>query len=132
MTARNFSLQLSREWAETVDDIQEAVAGIALVALNGVVRKSPVDTGRFRANWIVSLGAVSPATLKTVDPSGNDSINLGFQVLSGYPEHLPVVYIQNNLPYATRLESGWSKQAPAGMVALTIAEIEAQFNGREI
>jgi hypothetical protein len=33
-----------------------------------------------------------------------------------------VHYITNNLPYAWRLEHGHSKQAPAGMVGLTVVE----------
>lgn len=32
------------------------------------------------------------------------------------------IFLTNNLPYIERLERGWSKQAPTGMVALTVAE----------
>lgn len=31
-------------------------------------------------------------------------------------------YFANSLPYAFRLENGWSKQAPMGMVKVTTAE----------
>jgi hypothetical protein len=33
-----------------------------------------------------------------------------------------VTYIVNGLPYGERLNSGWSTQAPAGFVELSIAE----------
>jgi hypothetical protein len=33
-------------------------------------------------------------------------------------------YITNNLPYAERLEYGWSGQAPSGMIRLSLAEFE--------
>jgi hypothetical protein len=33
-----------------------------------------------------------------------------------------VHYLQNNLPYAWRLETGYSKQAPAGIVGITALE----------
>lgn len=132
MSARQFELELTAEWAAKVDDIAEAVAGIGLVMLSGIVRKSPVDTGRFRGNWITSIGGVSGATFDRVDPSGSVSINEGAGIMMAYPNTMPPIYIQNNLPYANRLENGWSRQAPGGMVALTIAEIEAQMDGKEV
>lgn len=138
--ARDFKLQLDAEWAAKVEDISEAVAGIAMVALGGsrevgiagVVRRSPVATGRFRGNWIVSVGGANGATFEQVDPSGGRTISAGMSVLAGYPDTLPPIYIQNNLPYANRLENGWSKQAPQGMVALTVAELNASINGKEV
>lgn len=132
MSARQFELELTAEWAAKVDDIAEAVAGIGLVMLSGIVRKSPVDTGRFRGNWITSVGGISGATFDRVDPSGSVPINEGASDLMAYPNTMPPIYIQNNLPYANRLENGWSRQAPGGMVALTIAEIEAQMDGKEV
>jgi hypothetical protein len=37
-----------------------------------------------------------------------------------------VHFLTNNLPYALRLEYGWSKnQAPAGMVGLAVAEFQS-------
>ena len=35
-----------------------------------------------------------------------------------------VFYLVNNLPYIRRLEQGWSQQAPAGMVAVTVSEFQ--------
>ena len=35
------------------------------------------------------------------------------------------IWISNNLPYITALEDGHSKQAPAGMVALSLAEVSS-------
>lgn len=35
-----------------------------------------------------------------------------------------VVYLTNSLPYAQRLEHGWSKQAPRGMVRLSAIEFK--------
>ena len=36
-----------------------------------------------------------------------------------------VIYLTNNLPYAVPLEEGYSKQAPAGMVALTVQDFQS-------
>ncbi len=35
-----------------------------------------------------------------------------------------VIYLANSLPYIRRLEYGWSKQAPAGMVRGTVGEFQ--------
>lgn len=142
MSAKDFQLQLSKEWQDTRENIAEAIAGIGLVLLTGIVRKSPVAApekwkrpdpsyvgGRFRGNWITSIGSIDGRELDAIDKTGSKSINEGAAKLEAYPDTLPEIYVQNNLPYALPLENGWSDQAPAGMVALTIAEVEAQFDG---
>lgn len=76
--------------------------------------------GRFRANWVASLG--TPAKTTTDSTNRGDSEQ---QALNG--AQLPLggkVYFCNSLPYAIRLENGWSKQAPAGMVKLTLAQAD--------
>ena len=129
MSAKDFQLQLSKEWQDARENIAEAIAGIGLVLLSGIVRKTPVDTGRARGNWITSVASVDARQLEQFDKSGSKAINDAASKLEAYPDTLPEIYVQNNLPYALRLENGHSKQAPSGMVALTIAEVEAQFDG---
>ena len=132
--AREFTLQLSKEWQAKQEDIAEAVAVIGLECLSRVVRKSPVDTGRFKGNWVTSIASPSMVTREIEDKSGSVSIKQGADDLAGYANlsTMPVIYIQNNLPYANRLENGWSKQAPKGMVALTVAEVSIAFDGRDV
>lgn len=85
--------------------------------------RSPVDTGRFRASW--TIAALQPST--AVAPAAG-----GGQTVTADPS-IPavtigsVVYITNSLPYARRLEYGWSQQAPNGMVRLTAAEMPARI-----
>jgi hypothetical protein len=87
---------------------------------NAVQLRSPVDTGRFRGNWQVSVGLPAVGTVGADDPSGTIANAEAMKALS-----IPlgsVAYFTNNLPYARRLEYGWSKQAPAGMVRLSVGE----------
>lgn len=128
--ARQFAIELTREWEAKQEEVAEAVALLAMQGLRGVVNKSPVDTGRFKGNWIASIGAVDLTTSEQVDPGGGATISEGTAVLVRYGEieGFPSIFLQNNLPYATRLEDGYSAQAPAGMVALTVAELQAQWN----
>ena len=132
--ARTFSLQLNQEWAAKVDDLEEAVALIGLQAFRGIVQKSPVDTGRFRGNWNAAIWAPNFTTTEAVDESGAATIERATGVLNGYQDTklFPSINISNGLPYAIPLEDGHSGQAPGGMVALTITEIEAQFDGMDV
>ena len=95
---------------------------IAMEALNRVVMKSPVDTGRFRANWTVAVGRQDLSTTEETDKSGTATIAKGSQIILGQ-KGPAVIWLSNNLPYAQALENGHSKQAPMGMVALTYNEL---------
>lgn len=77
--------------------------------------------GRFRANWQYGVGTANLTTTAEIDPDGSDSIdrvNGSIDAVAAGKIH----YLTNSLPYAQRLEDGWSKQAPAGMVMLTVVE----------
>lgn len=113
-------------WSIPLDKLAEKVkADLRTVArkatadvFRAVVLRSPVDTGRFRANWNVSYGepafAVTGSTDK--DRGALEAARALTLDVGG------VVYLANGLPYAYRLEHGWSKQAPAGMVRVAVQE----------
>ncbi|MDH0749522.1 HK97 gp10 family phage protein [Pseudomonas sp. GD03842] len=107
-------------------DLATRVRVIAMAMLNEVVLRSPVDTGRFRGNNIVSIGAPVYAQTGKVDPTGAATISDGVSELSGL-EPFTVVYIQNNLPYAERLENGHSKQAPSGIYGLAFIGVSEAY-----
>lgn len=97
-----------------------------MAMLNEIVLRSPVDTGRFRGNNIVSIGSPVYTNTAEVDPTGGETINRGLSVTSGL-EPFTVVYIQNNLPYAERLENGWSDQAPGGIYELSFISVSEAY-----
>jgi hypothetical protein len=93
--------------------------GLSIAA--SLIQKSPVDTGRFRANWMLGIGSENTAVMEITDPDGNQTL----QTITAQINEVKignVIYITNSLPYAIPLEFGWSKQAPNGMVRLTVAE----------
>ncbi len=131
--AMQFKLELDREWAAKGQEIGEWVQEIGLAALNGVVQMSPVDTGRFKGNWYVSIGGPVGTTSEENDPSGGATLSRGQSVIESYPDDdFPQVWLQNNLPYAVPLELGHSSQARGGMVGLTVANVEAFYSQRQI
>jgi hypothetical protein len=99
---------------------------LSLEILSRVVLKTPVDTGRARGNWNIGNGMPDTKTTELLDKSGANSIMVGDYTLRSMTINGQVIYITNSLPYMYRLEyEGWSQQAPAGMVRVTIAELGA-------
>ena len=128
MSVKQFNLQLNKEIADTDENIEDAISLIAMDSLRGIIFKAPVKTGRFRGNWIVSKNAFNRAKSEITDKSGGPTINKGSQVIQSFDyKKDQSIIIQNNLPYANRLENGWSKQAPKGMVALTLSEMQRKY-----
>lgn len=110
--------QRSTARADTV--IKRIVLGIA----GEVIRKSPVDTGRFKGNWQYGAGNAPTGDVEIYDEDGRGTVA---HIASQIPTHPAgeVHYIVNNLPYAKALEDGHSTQSPPGnMVAGTVAEYQ--------
>lgn len=87
----------------------------------GVVNKSPVRTGSFRASWRMSLhapdisvtiGGAEGAPLIPPSTPSAPSMKLG-----------DTLFISNSLPYSYRLEYGWSDQAPSGVLRVTVQSL---------
>ena len=96
---------------------------IAGKVLEGVVKRTPVDTGHARGNWQTTVNSTTEQELDTEDKDGAETIGEGQLVLAGL-EPFETIFIQNNVPYILELEEGTgSKQAPEGMVAVTLAEL---------
>lgn len=100
---------------------------IAFQLLGGIVDMCPVDTGRARGNWQVTLGApVSDFDWERKDKDGGPTKIAGNATIQSITT-LGTIYLTNNLPYILALEKGHSRQAPAGMVQVTLDRVGAQF-----
>ncbi|WP_039012873.1 hypothetical protein [Pseudomonas brassicacearum] len=103
-----------------IDDVfREVVIEVGM----SVIRLSPVDTGRFKGNWQLTIGSPSAHSVDTFDKAGHETIaelvSQANQLEAGQ-----IAYIVNNLIYAIPLEYGHSDQAPAGMVQITLARFQ--------
>ncbi|WP_110947388.1 hypothetical protein [Pseudomonas bohemica] len=91
--------------------------------VNGLVAGKDYVGGRFRGNWMFSIGSPDNNTTEEVDPSGSKSMA---RIVNGAIEFKAgeTAYITNSLPYAIPLEYGHSTQAPGGMVRITVARFQ--------
>jgi hypothetical protein len=90
------------------------VSTVVLETQTKLKEQSPVDTGRFRGNWLISEDELDDTTY----PDGQEAPPYTLEITAD-----KTYYITNSLPYAQRLAEGWSKQAPAGWVELIAAGI---------
>ena len=99
---------------------------IALEVFVRVVRRTPVDTGRARGGWQISIDNIpSEETGSTSAPGENEALS----ALAGLGQN-QTVFISNNVPYILFLEEGSSTQAPNGMLALALQDVEMAFGGK--
>ena len=117
-----FALDLSKAIEKAKDKAELAARKITLELFSNVILKSPVDTGRFRANWNCSIGSMDKSTSAATDKEGSGAIGRVRAEVTKYTLDGRSIYLANSLPYAERLENGWSDQAPQGMVRLSIIE----------
>jgi hypothetical protein len=84
--------------------------------------------GHARANWSHSVGTRVVQEIDGIDPSGEVSNS---RILASVPEKAggQVHFLQNSVPYIIPLEDGHSRQAPNGMVAVTVTEFQSFIDG---
>lgn len=134
------SMQIrSRAVSENADRL---VRRIALVADQAIVSATPVDTGRARSNWILSLDT-PVLSAREAYAAGEGASTEAANTLAATEQAVHAVapyngdthssvHITNNLPYIDRLNNGWSRQAPAGFVEEALAATAAAFDGMVI
>jgi len=102
-------------------------SGIQL--FSDVIERTPVDEGRLRGNWFVSVGSPSSETTSS-KAAQNPASKMPKDAIK------KKVFLTNNLPYAETVEfgkfgkgdgktgkttgSGYSSQAPAGMMRISV------------
>lgn len=88
---------------------------------------TPVDTGWARSNWVPSVGTPFDGVAGSrPTTSGEGGLDFGQQqlglarVAASYRLRDGNVFISNNVPYISALNSGSSQQSPAGFVQSAI------------
>ncbi|EPC7287010.1 HK97 gp10 family phage protein [Acinetobacter baumannii] len=113
----SFSLEVSKV-------AEDHVKHIVMDTVQSLVNLSPVDTGAYRASHIVSIGSGDYGIREPETNAVQDAAIQAVKIKLGN-----LVYIQNNQPYAERLENGWSDQAPQGIYGLTFNFISQKYGG---
>lgn len=129
----SFTLDLQRFAEKCAERADDAVGNIVVRIAAELDKRSPVGDatywknpppagyigGHFRANWQLGVGAMPMGEVPGVDRTGEKTQG---QIMAEIPEAAAgkVYYIANNTEYSQRIEHGWSRQAPQGIVGLTV------------
>lgn len=118
----NFTLDMSKYGEKTIKQIDQFVRKTAIDLTTSIIKSTPVDTGRARANWFVSFESAIEDTTDDTNSAkalSNATNTIRKGNLGG------TIFIQNNLDYIAGLEYGQpygnrSKQANKGMVRINV------------
>jgi hypothetical protein len=118
-----FALDIAAFAEETGLELELVTRKLALDGYTRITEKTPVDTGRARANWNIGVG--QPDTQLTDTDADTGIVDAPSRPTLRKGDGENAIFITNNLPYINELENGSSKQTPRGMVAVTMLELEA-------
>lgn len=133
--ANNFTMRidprgLDRAAQRTRRDTEEMVRKIAERLFENIVRRTPVDTGWARANWVPSINEIDARSPGERPPDGETVPEPNPGAIAAVVQQGKigdVFWLTNAVPYIRALEYGHSKQAPAGMVRVSIAEVQTFY-----
>lgn len=123
--AGNFALDMTHFINHAGTNVNTVTKKVVLDVMRSVIRKSPVDTGRFKGNWQYGTNDMPTGVTDIHDEGGQGTIA---HITGQIPPQAAgkLHWIVNNLPYSIELEHGHSSQCPPnGMVGLTITEYQA-------
>lgn len=137
----NFALQMAELIAKTKADSDLVVRAVLMKIDGRLISRSPVGDatywkskppkgyagGRFRGSWQMQIGSPATGLIRTADKDGSATAASHASTVAAAKAG-DVIYMTNNTPYAERIEQGWSRQAPVGLVALTVVEFNVLFD----
>lgn len=118
-----FAAQIKSFGELTKEKMDAVFQDIVIEIGESVIRLSPVDTGRFKANWQLTVDTPSTKSLIAYDKEGARTI-AQLVADANRLEAGQKAFIVNNLVYSIPLEFGHSQQAPSGMVRVTLARFQ--------
>lgn len=136
----DFARRIRIRGRQVEEGVNKIVRKCALIADRELVLETPVDTGRARSNWQVSLGSAITSEREPFSPGqglGKGEGRNAAGALEQAQERIGArqsgqdIYITNNVGYIGPLNDGSSAQAPAGFVEAAIQRaVRAVRNGR--
>lgn len=148
--AKSISNQIKAYAKQYRQDASVVAETVMINISTDIDNNAPVDTGRYRSNWMSSSGSVSSRTTRSKTRNSTTSAKRhARQAAKKFDKY----YFVNNLPYAKAIEyglykknpvlgtknrktniyeirskNGFSKQAPKGVVRVAIKRELRRFN----
>lgn len=140
---KSFGDQLRKIAAEREIEVEQLARGIFIQGVEMVVENTPVDEGFARGSWSGSVNSYDTEYKPNEDRQGSETISAAIGSTDQFKLG-DTMYLVSNAPYMEKLEyggysqgpdstdktnsSGYSIQAPQGMVRLTNRKLLAGIN----
>lgn len=111
-----------RAYKKVKEQEEQFLQEVFIEMASRIVERTPVQSGRARGNWNASTNKEDVSTSTFTDPSGQSTI-ASIKNVAYRSDSKDDLYLANGLPYIGVLERGSSTQAPRGMVAITVEEV---------
>ena len=123
----SIAAQLKRIREKSEVKVEKIIRSTYFEVFNSVLFMSPRDSGLFESNW--QAGFSIDKSLKSNTGVGAVQVEISQELAKIDFVNEQVFYFTNSLPYAYRLENGWSEQAAHGMVGVVSAQFETIAQG---
>lgn len=139
-----FSLDLAKAVENIKEDKDKIVRGTLSRISTNIIKRTPVGNpalwkskppkgyigGSLRGAWQASIGSPDYSTPTRKEKAENGGATaVDASLVANTLESGQSFYLTNNLPYARRVEFGWSHiQRPTGMLRVSIAEANRAFS----
>lgn len=132
---------------ETLKSSEKAVRATFIETTEEIKVRTPVDTGRARANWFVTKNRTTDKTVKRTKDNPSQNVGkfsgdiwgntfyisnnlpyIGVLEYGGYPKSVKKgSYNRKRKKYQIRSSNGFSKQAPSGMVGISLMKFDSRL-----
>lgn len=131
----SFEREMRAAELKITDACEKSIRATALQLFTQVIERTPVGNpdgwkspgppgyigGTARGNWRTAIGQVNTQEVGLRPESqAIGEVNMAAARFT----LADTMHLSNNLPYIERLENGYSQQAPAGMVSVSVSEFE--------
>ena len=125
--AKSFELQIKEFENMTAEKSELLFKKVCFDLSNSIIMDTAVDKGTARGNWQPDINSIQNDVLEIEDKSGNATV----AKVASKTNNLKLgqyFTLTNNLPYILRLEYGWSKKSPQGMLGINVMRFQNFVN----
>lgn len=133
----SLTLDMKNIIKKTKEDTLDVIHGTLFGVSSRIIKGTPVGNpslwmskppkgyvgGSLRGAWSATINAPDMTPKMSIDSSGGGTINEALATI-GNVKVGDTFYLSNALPYAERVEFGWSTQRPNGMVRKAVADTQ--------
>jgi hypothetical protein len=131
INARFFIKRLLKRNEEVQQGVRDITKNMVAAMMDELVPATPIRTGRARRNWQVTMGehdVVEWAPRTPPERNAEVALENARRRIDAYHDLSKPLGVRNPIPYLTRLNEGYSAQAPAGFIQDAILRARSVVN----